>query len=197
MDIKVLNGERFDYGGETLHFFIGEYVGGMPAIQVVCDDGELYATITTNLSEQEQERLNPGEFFVKTWTENEAITRHLIGLEDFFIDTGRRVSIGHAVAHIWKINPTWNPAKELISQAAEASEMMGDDELEDFARLQQLELNHDERADFLVEVLGIQFHREKFGVDPRAMTMWGKKTRKGVRETIKTIMYKVENWKTA
>lgn len=61
-------------------------------------DLEPYATITVNLP---NDYLDEGEFFVKTWAENEDITA-ILKQSDIFIDTGRRVSTGFVQAEVWR-----------------------------------------------------------------------------------------------
>jgi hypothetical protein len=63
------------------------------------------------------------------------------------------------------------------------------------AELEQLELNHDERAEHLIDVLGIEFHRTKSRSEPMAATSRGCKTRARVKDIIKSIMYQVEGWR--
>jgi len=56
------------------------------------------AILTVNLPEED---LSDGEFFVKTWGENEEISVEALA-SGLFIDTGRRVKTGHCEAQVWQ-----------------------------------------------------------------------------------------------
>lgn len=58
-------------------------------------------TLSVNLPESCHE-LEPGEFFAKTWSENEEIAK-LALTSGLFEDTGRRVPTGFVEAQVWKI----------------------------------------------------------------------------------------------
>ena len=75
--------------------------GGRPAITAMCEDGP-FGVVTVN---DPDVLLGPGEILVKAWTENRWVTQLLEQLPEHFTDTGRRVSMGHAMAHIWKFKP--------------------------------------------------------------------------------------------
>jgi len=59
------------------------------------------ADLTVNLPD---ESLADGEFFVKTWSENEAIVEEAMA-SGLFVDTGRRVPTGYCIAHVWRFAP--------------------------------------------------------------------------------------------
>ena len=65
-----------------------------------CNSGERIAVLTVNLPERD---LEPGEFFVKTWSENEQIAADCLA-SGFFVDTGKRVPTGWVEAQVWKFN---------------------------------------------------------------------------------------------
>ena len=84
------------------------YTNGRLAIELLDEEGDSYATLTTNLVDED---LTDGEIFVKTWSENEEAAAGALA-SGLFKDTGRRVRAGHAEAHVWTIvdplpvNPT-------------------------------------------------------------------------------------------
>lgn len=57
-----------------------------------------YATLTTNIPEAE---LAPGEFLIKSWSENHAIAESALR-SGLFEDTGRRVRTGFVEAPVWR-----------------------------------------------------------------------------------------------
>ena len=79
----------------------GVYSGGRPAITIVTEYGEPFATLTVNLPD---EPLEDGEFHVKTWSENKPIA-DLLRDSIHFEDTGKRVSTGFVEAEIWRLTP--------------------------------------------------------------------------------------------
>ena len=81
----------------------GSYPGGGVALRLIdFEDGAPFATITVNIPEQNS-LLGPGEFFVKAWSENEAVVNALREKSEIFLDTGRRVDVSDlATAEIWK-----------------------------------------------------------------------------------------------
>ena len=73
-------------------------LGGRMSLQLF--DVETYepiATLTLNLPD---EHLEPGEFFVKTWGENEEIAKECLA-SGLFEDTGKRVPTGWVNAEVW------------------------------------------------------------------------------------------------
>jgi|SRR5579862_1416045 len=91
-----------NYGNVLMQ--MGRYpIGGATYIQLVGKDkypGEPIATLTVNLPNNNK-MLNKGEFFVKTWSENEMIANDALK-SGLFVDTGRRVETGYVEAQIWK-----------------------------------------------------------------------------------------------
>ena len=55
--------------------------------------------LTVNLSDDDP--LANGEFFVKTWSENERIAEDALA-SGLFVDTGRRVPTGRVEAQVWR-----------------------------------------------------------------------------------------------
>ena len=55
--------------------------------------------LTTNLV---NDSLEPGEFFVKTWSENEELAPACMA-SGHFIDTGKRVPTGWCEAQVWRL----------------------------------------------------------------------------------------------
>jgi hypothetical protein len=66
-------------------------------IQAVCDDGELFGTVTTNVENQ----LEENEIAVKTYSENSWAPQLLEKLPEVFKDTGKRIPSGFVNVHIW------------------------------------------------------------------------------------------------
>ena len=76
------------------------YDNGRTAITLTgAHDGSAIGILTVNLPE---EKLEKGEFFVKTWSENEGISNDCLN-SGLFIDTGKRVSTGFVEAQVWKL----------------------------------------------------------------------------------------------
>ena len=72
--------------------------GGKLAVELVAEDGEDIATLSVNMPECSQ-ILGDGEFFAKTWSENEEIAADALA-SGIFRDTGR--TSGDTVnAQIW------------------------------------------------------------------------------------------------
>ena len=92
-----MNFETKKYG--KVYVSLGLYSqGGNKAITLVSPGGMVIAKLTVNIPEL---KLQPGEFFVKTWSENESIAADALA-SGLFVDTGRRVSTGHVEAQIWR-----------------------------------------------------------------------------------------------
>ena len=56
------------------------------------------ATLTVNIPDKP---LKEGEFFVKTWSENQEIAKDCLA-SGHFINTGRQVQTGYVMAQVWK-----------------------------------------------------------------------------------------------
>ena len=83
----------------TLH--VDRYTNGRLHLALFCEEGP-FATLTTNLPDQ---HLNPGEVFVKDWSENEAIVAHLESI-GWFTRTGREVTSGFVFPAVMTFNLT-------------------------------------------------------------------------------------------
>jgi len=83
---------------ENVRIVKSQYENGRPAI-ILCDDEGVITTATVNMPEH---HLNPGEAFIKTWSENEHILPFLIG-EGIVEDTGREVPTGYVNAPVCKL----------------------------------------------------------------------------------------------
>jgi len=86
------------FQGSTLKIYQSEYTNGRPAIYLV-EDGMLFATVSVNLI---NESPRDGEFFVKTWLENEIIAPYVLEHTDLFEDTGKVAPTGRVQAPIWR-----------------------------------------------------------------------------------------------
>ena len=88
---------RFKYEGKTVHLQKKTYENHRLAILVVSSDGEPLATLTVNLPNH---RLEPGEFFVKNYSEN-------IGIAEAAMASGLFEATGKEVPHGWVNIPVW------------------------------------------------------------------------------------------
>lgn len=89
-------------GDFKLKLMKGSYAGGKLALRLIdFEDGAPFIVLTVNIP-NEDHQLQPGEFFVKSWSENEPSVNELRKKVKIFIDTGRRVSVGRVTAEIWK-----------------------------------------------------------------------------------------------
>lgn len=70
-----------------------------PYVFMKDENGECWATITVCIPGVD---LEPGEFLIKTWSENEPAVRYL--LDNGFQDTGKRVRTGFVEAEVWTFN---------------------------------------------------------------------------------------------
>lgn len=73
----------------------------VPAIELVSPKGEPIARLSTNLPEC-KEKLEEGEFFAKTWNENESIARACLE-SGLFEDTGKRAQVAWVDVPVWRI----------------------------------------------------------------------------------------------
>jgi len=82
----------------------GMYAEQRIALRLIdAEDFAPFATITVNVPNSNH-LLQPGEFFVKTWAENEQVTNALREKTEIFVDTGRKVDVSHlATAEIWRL----------------------------------------------------------------------------------------------
>jgi len=99
--MKKIKDTKLMSDGEEIILSCGVYSNGRLAIQSFTQFGEPYAILTINIPEQE---LQDGEIIVKTWSENENISRAVLET-GLFIDTGKRISAGFCEAEIWKLAP--------------------------------------------------------------------------------------------
>ena len=84
--------------GTIGHFDPGMYGNSRLALKVVDEYHIPIMVLTVNIPD---ENLDAGEFFVKTWSENEALIPDIMAT-DLFEDTGRRVPTGRVIAQVWK-----------------------------------------------------------------------------------------------
>lgn len=93
--------KTFEFNGETLTLDMSKfYRDGTPAIQIFCEDGEPFATLTVSVDHRLL--LKPGQFIVKTWSENEPIAKALLAA-GAFKDTGERIPTGFVEAQVWEL----------------------------------------------------------------------------------------------
>ena len=98
--IQDLQGKTMKFGGEDLTFHISHYIeGGDTAVVLATETGEMYAVLTVNI---EEIPLMEGEILVKTWSENEEISKACLET-GFFEDTGLKVPTGFVTASVWKV----------------------------------------------------------------------------------------------
>lgn len=93
----------FKLRGIDLEIFRTKYADGNLAVTIHTAGGEPYAKLSVNLPEIAN-MLEPDQFFVKTWSENEAIVKVMRELE-IFKPTGREVEVSQwCTSEIWQIN---------------------------------------------------------------------------------------------
>lgn len=91
----------FEYCGKKLFICSSKYDNERLALVIYPTPntrGAAYCVLTVNLPKK---HLEEGEFFVKTWSENEVITNFL-RKSGIFEDTGKRVLTGFVEAEVWK-----------------------------------------------------------------------------------------------
>jgi len=88
---------NFPTWGEHM-MFIETYRNNRMAIQFKDDEGMPLMCLTVNMPE---DHLEPGEFFVKTWSENMPLIPTLRE-SGIFIDTLKRIPTGFVHAEVWK-----------------------------------------------------------------------------------------------
>jgi len=94
-----LEGHMLEYRGENLYFQLRRYAGKRMRIDLVTSDNVPYATLTTNIPEQE---LEDREVIIKSWAENDDICQ-VVKRTGLFKDTGKRVPGSFVQAEIWAI----------------------------------------------------------------------------------------------
>jgi hypothetical protein len=85
---------------QKVFLYVTTYVDGRLAIVGTLEDGEPFATLTVNLPE---EALEPGQFFAKTWSENEEFASICLA-SGLFTDTGVRAITGFVLAEVWALS---------------------------------------------------------------------------------------------
>ena len=79
------------------------YQDNTPAIQIYCEDGSPFATLTVCiLDKRGLGILPPNHFIVKTWSENAPVAHALLE-QGIFEDTGIRIPTGFVEAEVWKL----------------------------------------------------------------------------------------------
>lgn len=95
----IVDKHEFVFMGLKCHFRCAKYSNGRLAIQALAEGGIPLGVLTVNLPDEE---LGAGEFFVKTWSENETFSECALKT-GLFEDTGKRISTGQAQAQVWKL----------------------------------------------------------------------------------------------
>jgi hypothetical protein len=115
MDTPTFDYLNFDGLTVTLNPELGRYSNGRLAISFVDrGHGENWATVTINMP---NDHLNPGEVFIKDWSENELIVRQLV-LLGWLVDTGRNVVSGFVFPAVMR--PAGQLAEFIDAHAPEA-----------------------------------------------------------------------------
>ena len=102
--LKIMNQRKSDVSFSTRHFGTATVTtstyqnGNAIAVELVDQTGEPMAVLSVNIPNSAH-LLGKGEFFAKTWSENEAITKDALA-SGIFRDTGRR-NDGDVEAPIW------------------------------------------------------------------------------------------------
>lgn len=85
---------------KTYRLVEGNYVSGARMLQLESEvDPTSTARLTVNIPDT---ALQPGEFLIKTWSENEPLREPLLAT-GFFIDTGVRVLVEFVKAEVWSL----------------------------------------------------------------------------------------------
>ena len=95
--------------GNTIHnikLIAEKYQNGRLAIIGICDDGEEFSVLTTNLPDHSR-MLKENEIFIKNWSENEQFANAAF-YSGFFEDTKCTAHTGFVDAPIWKVLPAIN-----------------------------------------------------------------------------------------
>ena len=90
----------FEHDGELLKLKCGVYSNKRLAIRIMSDEVP-YAVLTVNLPEYD---LKERHILVKTWSENEVVSKNVLVSTKLFTDTNIRVPTGFCNAEVWKIN---------------------------------------------------------------------------------------------
>ena len=95
-----LSGVEFKIEGTPVEFEVKTYSNNEPAVLIICkDDGSRYGVLSVNLPDI---TLEPDEFAVKTWSENEELS--IAAMETgLFEDTGKRIPSEFVKAQVWKL----------------------------------------------------------------------------------------------
>jgi len=93
---------HFKYGKDTLFIEQQKYATGSLALRILDESGSVWGMLSTNIP-AESEMLGAGEFFAKTWSENEDWSKAALA-SGLFVDTGDRMPTGFVFAPIWRIN---------------------------------------------------------------------------------------------
>jgi len=95
-----LSGTEFTIEGIPVEFEVKSYSNNEPAVLIICkDDGSRYGVLSVNLPNI---TLEPNEFAVKTWSENEELS--MAAMETgLFKDTGKRIPSEFIKAQVWKL----------------------------------------------------------------------------------------------
>lgn len=95
----IMKRNKFRYDGEDLFLEFEKYADGMGAAMMVRDaQSQPYSVLTINVPSV---KLDSNEFIVKTYSENEAISKAIF-TTGWFEDTGKRVKTGFVEVPIWR-----------------------------------------------------------------------------------------------
>jgi hypothetical protein len=122
MKIKTIGFIQTDYGHAAVQTAAYQSGGALAVMLSNSTTEEAISTLSVNLPDADYE-LAPGEFFAKTWSENEDIAKLALA-SGLFEDTGRRVPTGWVEAQVWKIiTPSEKSAKyaDLVQSACSPS----------------------------------------------------------------------------
>lgn len=89
----------FFVGSETVTVKLLHYWNGRLAVELQCEDGEMFAVLSVNISDQP---IPDGHFWAKTWSENEPLRGPALA-SGLFVDTGERCATGFTFAELWRI----------------------------------------------------------------------------------------------
>lgn len=96
--LELVDGFRFKFQDMWVYFTVECYGSRRLALKVNSSDEGPIGCLTVNLPDS---KLGDGEFFVKTWAENEELAKAAMDTK-LFQDTGRTVATGYVLAEVWR-----------------------------------------------------------------------------------------------
>jgi len=93
---------HYKWGKDTYYIEQTYYADSNAAIRILMESGETWGMLSANIP-MWAGLLKPGQFFAKTWSENEDWSKAALA-SGLFIDTGEGCLTGFVRAPIWQMN---------------------------------------------------------------------------------------------